>query len=252
MKIAVSDLAFTGFKAKELEKLPNKYGIEFFYEFGKNSYWDNILEQIGKNRSIQFSMHAPCVSINLANTEDTEYLGIFRKAIVYAQRCKAEFLVIHTNEQWSGEKSAVQELVLGKIKKIIEMAADYQVRILIENVGLKTKGTLLFDWGEYQKLLKKLPKARALLDVGHAHINGWNISECIKTLDSRLWAIHLHDNDGKKDQHLAIGEGNIGWDKVFAAIKGLGPDTRLILEYANIDMSRLLDNIKLIEKEFLA
>ncbi len=252
MKIVVSDLAFAGFKAKELVKLPNEYGIEFFYEFGKNHYWDKVLAKVGENRMLPLGMHGPCVSVTLANPEDTEFLGVFRKTLAYAQRCRAEYVVVHTNEQWSGEVSAIQDLVLERLKKIIDMAADYHVRILIENVGLNTNGTLLFPWKDYQKLLRKLPRSRALLDIGHAHINGWNIPECIRTLDSRLLAMHLHDNDGENDQHLAIGKGNIAWDNIFTAIRSLGGETRLILEYANIDMSQLIKNIKFVEKEFLA
>jgi len=252
MKLAVSDLPFAGFRIKELLKLPLKYGVEFFYEFGKNYYWDKVLPKIGKNRKIACSMHGPCVGVNLANAEDTEFFGIFRKAFAYSQRCKAEFVVVHTNEEWTGQRSVAQELVLERLRMLDALAADYKVRILVENVGLKTTGTLLFDWVDYQKLLKKLPRARALLDTGHANVNHWNISECITTLNSRLFAIHLHDNDGQKDQHLTIGDGNIAWDDVFTAIKKSAPQARLILEYADTTMPKLLNNIEMIEKKYLS
>ena len=111
--------------------------------------------------------HGPCAGVNLANTEDTEFIGIFRKAFAYAQRCKAEFVVVHTNEEWTGQRAVIQELVFERLKMLAALAADYKVRILVENVGLKPKGTLLFDWEDYQKLLKKLPRTRALLDTGH-------------------------------------------------------------------------------------
>ena len=52
MKIAVSDLPFAGFRIKELLKLPIEYGVEFFYEFGKNYYWDKILPPIAKKRKM--------------------------------------------------------------------------------------------------------------------------------------------------------------------------------------------------------
>jgi sugar phosphate isomerase/epimerase len=251
MKIAVSDLPFAGFKVKQLLSLPVEYGVEFFYEFGKNYYWDNILPQIEENRKVPCSMHGPCVSVNLANPEDSEFFGIFRKAIAYSKRCRAEFIVVHTNEEWTGQRLAVQELVFERLKMLVALAADYKVRILIENVGLRTTGTLLFDWEDYQKLLKKLPRARALLDTGHANVNNWDISECVATLNSRLFALHLHDNDGKSDQHLAIGEGNIAWGKVFGTVKKSAPQARLILEYANTTMPKLLSSIEMIEKKYL-
>ena len=79
MKLAVSDLPFAGFRIKELLKLPIEYGVEFFYEFGKNYYWDKILPPIAKKRKMSCSMHGPCAGVNLANAEDTEFFGIFRK-----------------------------------------------------------------------------------------------------------------------------------------------------------------------------
>lgn len=252
MKIAVSDLPFAGFRIKELLKLPIEYGVEFFYEFGKNYYWDKILPPIAKKRKMSCSMHGPCAGVNLANAEDTEFIGIFRKAFAYAQRCKAEFVVVHTNEEWTGQRAVIQELVFERLKMLAALATDYKVRILVENVGLKPKGTLLFDWEDYQKLLKKLPRTRALLDTGHANVNHWDIAECINTLNSRLFAIHLHDNNGQEDQHLAIGEGNINWNDIFTAIKQSAPQARLIFEYADTTMPKLLSNIKIVEKKYLS
>lgn len=40
MKFSVSDLLFPGFQKEALPQLSTRYGIEFFYEFGKNYYWD--------------------------------------------------------------------------------------------------------------------------------------------------------------------------------------------------------------------
>ena len=41
MKFEVSDLLFAGFPKYAMRDLSKEYGIEFFYEFGKDYYWDN-------------------------------------------------------------------------------------------------------------------------------------------------------------------------------------------------------------------
>ena len=56
MKFSVSDLLFPGFQKEALPQLSTRYGIEFFYEFGKNYYWDKEI-LLWKNRT--FSIHAP-------------------------------------------------------------------------------------------------------------------------------------------------------------------------------------------------
>jgi sugar phosphate isomerase/epimerase len=45
--------------------------------------------------------------------------------------------------------------------------------------------------------------------------------------------VHLQDADGHADRHWQIGQGNILWPSVFAAIAGLPVKPRLILELAD-------------------
>jgi sugar phosphate isomerase/epimerase len=36
---------------------------------------------------------------------------------------------------------------------------------------------------------------------------------------SRIIHVHLHDNHGKKDEHLSLGKGNIDWKKVLRKLQ---------------------------------
>ncbi len=56
------------------------------------------------------------------------------------------------------------------------------------------------------------------LDVGHAHLNG-RLPAFLETGFSHM---HIHDNNGKKDEHAAIGEGTIDFAPVVAALKRTG------------------------------
>ena len=66
MKFEVSDLLFAGFPKFAMRSLSPELGIEFFYEFGKDYYWDNEIACWGKR---DLSIHGPCVAVNLANPE---------------------------------------------------------------------------------------------------------------------------------------------------------------------------------------
>ncbi|MEM1826897.1 MAG: TIM barrel protein, partial [Desulfurococcaceae archaeon] len=48
-------------------------------------------------------------------------------------------------------------------------------------------------------------------DVGHAHVNGYNLLEFYKYIRNYLGVVHLHDNDGTKDQHLPPYSGSVDW-----------------------------------------
>lgn len=45
--------------------------------------------------------------------------------------------------------------------------------------------------------------------------------------------MHLHDNHGKKDEHLHAGQGTVDWKKVCHALQHL--DVRFILESRSIE-----------------
>lgn len=229
MKFEVSDLLFAGFPKFAMRALSPEYGIEFFYEFGKDYYWDNEIACWGKR---DLSIHGPCVAVNLANPEQTTYLEAFEATFTYAAKIKADFVVVHTNEEIGEDKEALKELVKQRLAEVIAMAEKHGVKVLIENVGLCCKNNVLFTYEDFLALFEQFPTADALLDTGHAHVNGWDLAKVVKDLGSRLKACHVHDNSGKGDEHLPVGQGTIAWESYFAAVKEYAPAATQVLEYS--------------------
>ena len=228
MKFEVSDLLFAGFPKFAMRALSPQYGIEFFYEFGKDYYWDNEIACWGKR---DLSIHGPCVAVNLANPEQKTYLEAFAATFAYAEKIKADFVVVHTNEEIGEDKEALKELVKERLAEIIAMAEKHNVKVLIENVGLCCKNNVLFSYEDFLALFEQFPSADALLDTGHAHVNGWNLAKVVQDLGPRLKACHVHDNSSKGDEHLPVGQGTIPWDSYFAAVKAYAPHATQVLEY---------------------
>jgi sugar phosphate isomerase/epimerase len=252
MILSLSNLSFIGFDYTALKQLPNDLGLEIFYEFGNSSHWEKVLKEIYPHRSPQnFSIHGPCIGVNLADENDIYYLAHYKDVFEFAAKWKARFIVVHTNEEFTGDKTIVRQRVQHRLQELLTLSKKYEIQILIENVGLKTKDTLLFDWKEYLELLLTLPEAGALLDVGHAYINQWNLSNIIQQLGKRLVACHLHDNHGLSDDHLPIGQGTINWDSLFSTICSSAPETTLVFEYANVDLQTALTSIQTITNNYL-
>lgn len=228
MNITVSDLLFPGFTKFAIRELDPKYGIEFFYEFGKDYYWDEELAAWGKR---ELSIHGPCVAIDLADPAQTDFVQIYAKTFAYAKKCNAKFVVVHSNETIVGNPEEAKARVLECFELLFKLAENYGVQIVIENVGLLPKHNYLFTLPDFLDIFKKFPQAKALLDTGHAHVNGWDLAEVVRALGPTLIAFHLHDNDGKGDQHLPIGQGNTDWDAFFAAVKEYVPNPTFVLEY---------------------
>lgn len=253
MRMSVSNLAFIGFGCLELSKLPPAVGMEIFYEFGNTYCWEELLGCLRSGgRSGGLSLHGPCLGTNLANRLHTHYLAYYEQIFRDAARWQADFVVVHTNEEYEGAAAGVKSLIYDRLGRIMELAARYNVLVVLENVGLTTKHNLLFDWVEYQQLLRDFPQAGALLDTGHAHINGWQLPEVIETLGARLTACHLHDNDGRNDLHRPIGAGTIRWRDFFDSVRRYAHQSLLVLEYADVSLETVTNSIQQVQNEFFS
>lgn len=62
----------------------------------------------------------------------------------------------------------------------------------------------------------------ACLDVGHSGLSGQSAEEMIRTLGSRLHALHVHDNDYFSDLHLIPHHGVMDFDSITSALAAIG------------------------------
>jgi sugar phosphate isomerase/epimerase len=75
------------------------------------------------------------------------------------------------------------------------------------------------------------PRVTACLDIGHAHCNSTTpVLNWIERLGKRIAYVHLHDNDGTEDQHLAIGRGSIPFREICSALNNYAPEAIWSLE----------------------
>lgn len=84
------------------------------------------------------------------------------------------------------------------------------------------------------------PRTGILIDVGHMHMrlsqSGYftdiSVEEYFSRLPLAVVEVHLHDNDGKKDQHGYFGLGTVPFEDVAAALKAVGFDGVSTIEIA--------------------
>ena len=72
------------------------------------------------------------------------------------------------------------------------------------------------------------------LDSGHMLLCGLDAKETVLKLGKRISAFHLHDNDGRNDQHLAPYMGILDWNRLIEGIKVIGYDATLSFETFNV------------------
>ncbi|MBN2361028.1 MAG: sugar phosphate isomerase/epimerase, partial [Deltaproteobacteria bacterium] len=86
-------------------------------------------------------------------------------------------------------------------------------------------------------VLAAIPDAEVALDVGHAHLLGDAASytaellELLAATDRRVVHLQLHDNDGRSDDHLSMGDGTVALRDVLALLFDSGFDGTGIVEH---------------------
>ncbi len=80
------------------------------------------------------------------------------------------------------------------------------------------------------------------LDIGHVHfVSDTPIVKWIEALKSQIGYVHLHDNNGEKDEHLGLGKGSIPVEEVCHALEEYAPNAIWGIEANGDGVMRSLD-----------
>ena len=109
---------------------------------------------------------------------------------------------------------------------LFEAMDKYGVNVLTENSAeANTLGKYYFMKGqEMRDFLDWVdnPRLLAVWDTGHANMRGNNQTEDIIALGDKLAGLHIHDNDGNKDEHTAPYMGILNMDTVMQGLVEIG------------------------------
>ena len=67
-------------------------------------------------------------------------------------------------------------------------------------------------------------------DTGHCHLVNQNVRRALNLLGKRLKVLHIHDNDGSTDWHLAPYMGNLDWEGFIEGLRDIDYDGDLAFE----------------------
>ncbi|MDR1820478.1 MAG: sugar phosphate isomerase/epimerase [Methanobrevibacter sp.] len=248
MKIGVSSLTvYDGDIIKSLEFVEN-LNIKYFEL--STEYPNNRLDrELLKSFNLKYSIHSPTTDINLASLNRTiqkASIQEIKNSIEIANDLDADIVVVHPGGfSFLGEPC--EKKILNRSKESLKACRDYGrelgVTPVIENMP-NHEGFIYKDVHELNDLLTDLEMKMAL-DIGHAFTNGFKEEELYFDLVSH---VHLSDNFGDKDLHLALGKGKIDFKKIVDNFKGKNYDGVFILEIG--DKNEILNNMDYLSKLF--
>ncbi len=192
------------------------------------------LRKLSKQHNIMLGYHAPLHGDHDLAHRDATRAGIILRDILRAcGRIGVSYLVIHLGsnpDRKRGLRSAMSALAQNRV--LIE---KQNIRIAIEVVPTiwgDQVGDVVSDFETIFSAIDK-PWLGVCLDYGHVWLNG-NVSEFIEKLGHKLMYTHVHDNDGKTDDHLGYGMGTIDWTSVLRETFKTGFHGPFVVEYPEL------------------
>lgn len=177
------------------------------------------LKNIYDTTSLELTLHLPFSDMNLAGLNDSiraEVLRQMKHYLILASNY-VNLAVVHPGYLSPYGAQVPQQAYmtnLASIQELCDFAADLGVLIAVENMPDFPK-----IFGKYPDEIQEMLDAVGshnvgfTFDVGHANTVGL-IDEFLDQLGNRISHVHIHDNMGKKDEHLPLGEGTINWKHV--------------------------------------
>lgn len=218
-------------------------------------HYSDELEIIKKNNLIISQAHAPFPCYIKENPEFLDYaIEIYKRNIEYCDYIGCKKLVIHgisydLNDSVNTPVT-IEELNIKLYSSLIPTLLNTNVTVCLENIFTHHKGVnyqgVCADPKEASELVDKLNEMAGkevfgfCLDIGHANLLHRDLKICISQLGKRLKALHIHDNDGKDDLHLAPLTGTVDWQRFCSALKEIGYDGDLDFETFS-QINRALD-----------
>lgn len=256
---SISNVAFTGPAFQNLRGVPSEIGVEIFYEWGGSRFYADALEALFRDRSGKFSIHAPFQYIDFsAPCDESELFSYLSEPFELYHRFQANGYVIHTDaprrRPYSDAESREARLrVEERLIRFHELARAAGVNLLVENLCDGADGFHLFSEAQYLQLFLDHPELDCLIDVGHAHVQRFDLAHVQRTLGARIRAYHLHDNDGIQDAHLPLFSGSFDWASFARNAAVYTPDAHMILEYGSpAGVEGMLDDIRALMEMFKA
>jgi len=163
--------------------------------------------------SADFIIHAPYHGINIASLFEAirvASVDVMTECFSVAAGIGADVVVHPGYFAWEQEREQANRQFKKSLYELADAAEDLSLTFYFENMGDMNYFNLRIP-GD----LDLIEGAGFALDVGHANLN-----HCLPGfLGTRIGHMHIHDNNGGKDTHSPVGEGDIDFDQVIGALR---------------------------------
>lgn len=230
-------------------------GFELLPMFDLPDFENNLIQNLGILSEGPLIFHEPVWGVehtsdkgSPAYEESMYHLNLTGK---YAEILHPTHLIFHINN-CTVTREHRERMLANALSSLEDMRFRFRDQeILIENSGVRANHTMLLDQDEFTELCTE-QDLKVLIDVGHAHANGWDLEQLIGSLKSRICGFHLHNNDGQHDLHNRIREGTLDFGRLMRYIGRTVPDAFRVIEYTRPEYNGepIWEDIEYMQQEY--
>ena len=209
------------------------------YTFSADKYRGFLMdigESANKHGVEITQLHGLWVTDDKTEALREENLAYFMKEIEGAYYLGCKKIVIHPFMPFGffeeADKEKTLEINVALFTRLVEYAEKYNVTVCVENLPFTDISISTVQ--EVKRLVRKInhPNFKVCLDTGHANIFHNDLAADVRLLGNDLVALHVHDNNGRGDQHLLPYMGTIKWEEFLSALKEINYKGAFTLETA--------------------
>jgi len=229
MKTAFSTLFCTEFTVNEIISLARKVGIDGIELRVDDAMLENLLADENEQKLLMESGIAVCdVASSIFVRGDGE-IPVWRDYVKLAYKLGSPAVRVFAASNYEGvlDLNAISD----DLRRLCDIADEYGIEIWLENHSELSRGEtcgLMLD-----KVKRK--NLRILWDVLHSIEYGESLSETLSYISD--YVVHVHTKDGyyvsgqTEYKLCALGEGSFPFDELVKALKKIGFDGYLSLEW---------------------
>jgi len=200
--------------------------------------------------------HLPTFLTTADLTESLRRISVseMRRSLAVAAELGAKKVVLHPSMA-GGMGPFVLDTVKGYafdfLSAMVDAAHGLDVTICLENMFPRNR--LGVEPDDFEEIFKTFPSLKLTLDTGHANVDdrrGRRLKALVSRFGQRIGHLHFSDNQGKLDDHLAVGQGTINFAELVRRLKGVGYDDSVTLEVFDKNRQLLVESRKRIKAMF--
>lgn len=212
------------------------------YSRGKETvreYYSDVFEY-AKSKGVKIvQTHGRLIGYGITPERDVTFVKDAELDCIATEALGAKYSVFHTPaHNHVGDLPAEEMFKIGVslFSIVLPFAKEHGIKIAAETHGTASKYNKMEFFGIPENLKELVRRVResspagdalcVCVDTGHTNLAtnmGYpTVGDVIRDLGDLVEVLHMHDNNGIKDQHKILGTGIIDWKDVFAALSEIG------------------------------